>query len=103
MTRLPLQQRCFNHDNREAVCLCPECGRSYCRECTSEHGSRLLCASCLRAMLRARPAESAARRAFSLAGLTLAGVLIAWTVFFGLGEAILTLNARVEQTIWQNR
>jgi len=101
MNRPALEQRCWNHEAREAVCLCPECGRAYCRECTSEHESRLLCAACLRAILRARPAES--RQGFRLAALMLAGVVLGWIVLFGAGEAILSFNARLEQSVWQNR
>ena len=44
---MELQQRCWNHEAREAACRCPACGRSYCRECVSEHEGRLLCAACL--------------------------------------------------------
>jgi hypothetical protein len=41
------QKRCINHPQREASARCPECGKFYCRECTSEHDDRILCASCL--------------------------------------------------------
>src|SRR5580658_7631208 len=32
-----LDQRCFNHDLREAVAQCPSCKRFFCRECVTEH------------------------------------------------------------------
>ena len=102
MSRAVLQQRCWNHEAREAVCLCPECGRSYCRECTSEHESRLLCAACLRTILRERQSEPGSRRAFGLAGFALAGILLGWAILFGMGEAVMSFNARLEQTIWQS-
>jgi hypothetical protein len=35
--------------------------------------------------------------------MALAGVLLAWIVFFAAGESILTLTVRAEQTAWQNR
>jgi len=35
--------------------------------------------------------------------MALAGIVIAWVVFFGAGEAMLTLAVRAEQTAWQNR
>jgi uncharacterized paraquat-inducible protein A len=38
---------CVNHPSREASARCPECKRYFCRECTTEHDSRILCASCL--------------------------------------------------------
>ena len=104
-----IQQRCWNHESREAVCRCPECGNSFCRECVTEHESRLLCAACLRSLTRAREGERGGGR--GLRGLrrlvpvamALAGIVIAWGVFFGAGEAMLTLAVRAEQTAWQNR
>jgi hypothetical protein len=96
-----LQQRCWNHESREAVCLCPQCGRSYCRECVSEHDFRLLCAACLRTISRVgRPVASSR---FAFAGLALAGLFIGWLLFFLGGEALMTLSARMERTSWQNR
>ena len=63
MAAPPIRQQCWNHESREAVCRCPGCGRSYCRECVTEHGARLLCAACLR---KARAADSPQRRAHVL-------------------------------------
>jgi hypothetical protein len=103
-TQRPLQQRCWNHESREAVCRCPECGNSYCRECVTEHEGRLLCALCLRSLARARERHVPARRRGVVAvALGLAGIMIAWVVFFAAGEAVLTLAVRAEQTAWQNR
>ena len=97
-----LEQRCWNHEGREAVCQCLECGRSFCRECVSEHETRLLCASCL-----GRVSQSAVRRRRPLRGVVVplmlvAGLLIAWIVLFGAGESMLILAERAEQS-WQNR
>ena len=102
MTPTTLHQRCWNHEAREAVCRCPECGRSFCRECVAEHEQRFLCAACLKAALHARPV-AAKRSRFSHAGLALAGILLAWTILFCAGEAIMTLSGRLEQTAWQSR
>ena len=101
MTRPELQQRCWNHEAREAVCLCPQCGRSFCRECVSEHDFRLLCAACLRQVARA--ARPQAKGRIALAGLAVAGLFLGWLLFFLGGEALMTLNARMERTSWQNR
>jgi hypothetical protein len=35
--------------------------------------------------------------------MALSGIVIAWLIFFGAGEAMLTLAVRAEQTSWQNR
>ncbi len=102
MTRVALQQRCWNHEGREAVCLCPACGRSYCRECVTEHEARLLCASCLQAIAR-KAAASGGARTLAPAALAIAGVLLTWMIFFAAGETLMTFNARVERTEWQNR
>jgi hypothetical protein len=101
MPAAAIQQRCWNHETREAVCRCPQCGRSFCRECVSEHDFRLLCAACLRTISRA--ARPAAKGRFALASLALAGLFLGWLIFFLGGEALMTLNARMERTSWQNR
>jgi hypothetical protein len=37
----------------------------------------------------------------AIAALALGSLLFTWAVFFCLGEAIMSLNARLEQTAWQ--
>jgi hypothetical protein len=103
MSSQPIQQRCWNHESREAVCRCPQCGNSFCRECVTEHESRLLCAACLRSLARAREQRPARRSGLAPVAMALAGIMIAWVVFFAAGEAMLTLAVRAEQTAWQNR
>lgn len=71
------------------MCRCPGCSRDYCRECVTEHDGRLLCAACLRNLLRG-PARSTHRRSAALAA-ALAGLLLSWTVFYGLGRAMMLL------------
>ena len=94
MTVATLQQRCWNHEDREAVCRCPECARSFCRECVVEHHGRLLCAACLaRATHRTEP-QTQGRRNLLAACLLFGGVLLAWLLFFGAGEGILALVGR---------
>lgn len=100
MNRAPLHQRCWNHEGREAVCQCPGCSRSFCRECVSEHEARLLCAACLEAESRAGRQRRRGMPGAAIAVLALASVLFTWAVFFSLGEAIMSLNARLEQTAW---
>jgi hypothetical protein len=103
MTTPPLRNRCWNHETREAVCQCPECGRSFCRECVTEHESRLLCAACLRRLARDAAAGRGGMRRLAAAGLTLAGVVLAWAVFFGAAEALITVSERSERMAWQDR
>jgi len=98
MSGFAIQQRCWNHEAREAVCRCPECGRSFCRECVTEHEARLLCASCLVAAARARRSPRGVVRRLLPAGMALAGVLLAWTVFYSAGEALILVTERLEQT-----
>ena len=97
-----LHQRCWNHENRAAVCRCPECGRSFCQECVAEHEGRFLCAGCLKTAAHVQPREPANRR-FTSGSLVLAGVLLAWSLFFFTGEAVMTFFGRLEQMAWLNR
>ena len=94
MTAALLHQRCWNHEGREAVCRCPECGRSFCRECVTEHSGRLLCAACLSRIAGPARAPSAARRDFLPAAMLAGGLLLAWLLFFGAGEGILAIAGR---------
>lgn len=96
-----LEQRCWNHEGREAVCRCPECGRSFCRECVSEHQSRLLCAACLARVAQATVQKRNPMRRLAPAAMVLAGVLLAWVVLFGAGESLIILAQRAEQNAWQ--
>lgn len=84
------RERCFNHAFREAVARCPECGRTFCRECISEHDDRVICAFCLR-RFSAKPV-----RRHRLTGLVrlaqiLMGVLLLWSSFYLLGKTLLTI------------
>lgn len=97
----PIQQRCFNHVQREAAARCPECGRCFCRECVTEHEGRVVCAVCLQRV--ARTAVSARAR-FGIAGRTLqflAGVFVAWLFFYLIGAVLVALpDSFHEGTLW---
>ena len=97
-----LQQRCWNHAEREASCRCPRCLRSFCRECVTEHESLLLCATCLQGVAGKRKSNRRLMRQFLPAAMALVGLMLAWCVYFGLGQAFLESLARPEQT-WQDQ
>jgi hypothetical protein len=79
-----LDQRCSNHALREAAVQCPSCKRFFCRECVTEHAGRMICVSCVNALTRdAQDKGRAARARWAITAL--AGILIAWLVFYYLG------------------
>src|SRR3954471_10181065 len=101
--RLLLGQRCANHELREAVCRCPQCRRSLCRECVTDHEGRLVCAACLRISTRSAAAPRRGSRHTKEIGMALAGVLLAWAMFFGAAQSLITITERSEQAAWQDR
>lgn len=98
----PLEQRCWNHEAREAVCRCPGCARCFCRECVTEHESRLLCAACLRNEARTLAGTRGTLRRLLGLGMSVAGVVLAWAVFFGAAEILITITERSERIPWQS-
>jgi len=103
MTGAAIHQRCWNHEAREAVCRCPECGRSFCRECVTEHEARLLCAACLKRQAQTVRASPGSLQRVLPAVMLVAGIAFAWVMFFGAGQALNLLTVRLEQSAWQNR
>jgi hypothetical protein len=103
MSNLHLRQ-CLNHDTREAVARCPECENFYCRECVAEHDDRLICAACLRKMLRApeTPGRPLAAWFARVAALGLS-VMVGWLAFYLVGKILLSIPTRFHDgTLWQN-
>ncbi len=82
-------QRCFVHPSREAVSLCLECRRAFCRECVVDHDGRLICAACL-ARLNAPAAgrRGALRRLSSAVGVAFA-ILLCWILFYMFGRMLM--------------
>jgi hypothetical protein len=102
MSSLALQ-RCWNHGSREAVARCPECGRSYCRECVVEHEDRIICSGCL-AKITAASADSEQKLSLWPAlrlACGLSGIAIAWFIYFNAGRLLLSIpDSWHAQTLW---
>ena len=96
MTEVLINQRCWNHELREAVCRCPGCSRYFCRECVTEHESRLLCAACLQSVGRSAPTLRHRSRALFTPAAAVGGLLLSWLVFYIGGEILLEIAARAE-------
>lgn len=96
-------EKCFNHRQREAVALCPECRRFFCRECVTEHNDRAICASCLRKLA---PASPSGKVTIAIMGSVLkaaAGFLVLWLLFFYFGLLLLKIPSSVhEGSMWRD-
>jgi hypothetical protein len=100
----PLHQRhCLNHSAREAVARCPECGNFYCRECIAEHEDRVVCAACLRKMLRRTERKKNPIFTWTArAGAFGVSLFVGWLAFYWVGKILLSIPANVHDgTLWQ--
>jgi hypothetical protein len=86
MTAL-IHQRCWNHASREAAARCPVCTRFYCRECVTEHQGRMICAGCVAASSK-MPGATVHAAGIRWTLLSVAGVLLAWMIFYYLGALL---------------
>ena len=95
--------RCFNHGNREAVAQCLQCSRYYCRECVTEHGTRVLCATCLEAAaVTPLPRQHAVTVAWRGAQLV-AALCLVWFIAYSVGRGLLWLPSEFhENLIWES-
>lgn len=89
------RQRCFIHDEREAAARCPVCRNAYCRECVTEHEGRVVCAACLKRSLSERTAPRRRLARIAAGALPIAGLLLAWLFFYGVGQALMLIPASV--------
>jgi len=97
-------QRCLNHGNREAAARCPECQHYFCRECVSEHDDRVICAACLRKMLRTGSTRWSAFAGLLAVGEVLVGVLTVWLFFYAVGRNLISIPDSFHSgTIWKVR
>ncbi len=96
------EQRCFNHEFREAAARCPECGRFFCRECITEHADRVLCSACLnRARDASKSTSSPLSRLFPLVQ-GVAGIMLLWLFFYLVGQMLLLIPSSFHDgSIWR--
>ena len=103
MTGVLIHQRCWNHELREAVCRCPGCGRHFCRECVTEHEDRVVCADCLKRLVRATGEKGARFAWIPRLGVCALGFLLAWLFFYETGRALLMIPTSFHDgTLWNN-
>ncbi|MES1168076.1 MAG: B-box zinc finger protein, partial [Oleiharenicola lentus] len=97
-------RKCVRHPAREAVARCSSCSDHFCRECVVEHRGVLLCADCLAAEAAGR--QTAKRALWSGLGevmLSVACIVFLWVVFYGFGQFIKLIPAKVhEGTVWRS-
>lgn len=95
-------QRCSNHQRREAVARCPECGYFFCRECITEHEGRVLCTNCLDTLAETQAPHRQRFQSVYKTLLLLMGLAILWVTFYYLGQVLLWLpDSFHEGTIWK--
>jgi len=68
----------------------------------TEHEARLLCAGCLRNAVVAAAARRGRLRRLAGAGMTVAGVALAWAFFFAAAEGLITITERSDRMAWQD-
>jgi hypothetical protein len=96
-------KRCFNHNAREAVALCPECRRFFCRECITEHADRVICAACLRDIALGSRQRVSGRRVFFRSCQCALGFITLWLVFYAVGRGLLRLPTSFhEGALWRD-
>ncbi len=86
-------QRCYHHAHREAVARCPSCHHHYCRECSTEHDGRMLCASCLANMSAEKPTQRRVLRIITTPTALLLGLIASWLFFQAVGGILVRLPA----------
>ena len=100
MADVVARQRCLNHSAREAVARCTVCARYYCCECVVESDDRLVCATCLKASRKARVQTRQRSAALQIWIVAAAGFMMAWTVFYLIGLALLMIPSGSGAAVW---
>ena len=98
-----VNERCSIHVSREAVAVCPECRRFFCRECVTEHEDRIICASCLKKKIAA-PDRGRLRFINLLRmGQGIIGIFIIWIFFYFIGQILVSIPSSFhEGTVWKS-
>jgi hypothetical protein len=95
-------QRCFNHASREAVARCPQCRRTFCRECITEHDDRVVCAACLSSLVGPGGPQRRGSPRLARFAQSAVAVLLIWLFFYSMGRALIAMPTRFhEGTLWE--
>ena len=98
-----VNERCFNHMRREAVAVCPECRRFFCRECITEHDDRVICASCLKKKFPALDRRRLPFAGLMRTGQVVTGILFLWLLFYLLGQMLVSIPSSFhEGNVWKD-
>lgn len=95
---------CSIHADRPASVRCPSCRRFFCGECVTEHGGKLVCASCLGAAVAEAKRPPGKRRRIRLAPAlqTAAALAIAWALFYYFASFLAGIpDAFHDGTVWE--
>ncbi len=94
---------CTIHVGRPATARCPSCQRFFCGECVTEHGGKLVCASCLAAAAKAKSPPRARRRLRPAPVVqTAVALAVAWALFYYFATFLTGIpDAFHDGTIWE--
>jgi hypothetical protein len=89
------KKHCYNHQEREPVAKCPECGNYFCWECITEFEYRVLCAECIKKKsVKKTEKPGGVDVFFRLIFIPLkviTGIIITWAVFFVLAQGLILI------------
>ena len=94
------QTRCYHHPQREAVARCPQCLRTFCRECICDYEGKALCSDCLSQLKDDKSRSSSWRQGFQrLIGAGL-GLCLCWYLFHLLAIILLKIPHTFHEGQW---
>ncbi|MEO7299509.1 MAG: rhomboid family protein, partial [Verrucomicrobiota bacterium] len=92
----------LNHLAREAVARCPECRFFFCRECIAEHDDRVICATCLKKIVKASAAKRSPVHLLKRLTFGAFGLVTAWLFFYWVGQGLLSIPTEFHDgKIWR--